>query len=78
MRIADKAAKELKKIDEEKKDEAKKLTPPEPKTSPLSEVRVGDWVHVPKIGQDGNIVSIDKQGAVVIFRNVAAFGARLW
>ncbi|MEE2902166.1 MAG: endonuclease MutS2 [Myxococcota bacterium] len=70
MRVADKASKELKKIDEEKKDEAKKLHPPEPKTSPLSEVQVGDWVHVPKVGQDGNIVSIDKKGAVVAIGNM--------
>ena len=70
MRVADNAAKELKKIDEEKQSEAKKLQPPEPKTSPLSDINVGDWVHVPKVGKDGSIVSIDKKGAVIAIGNM--------
>jgi DNA mismatch repair protein MutS2 len=64
MRVANRVSDQLRTLHEE---EAAKHTPdpgPDPR-APLEEVAVGDWVHVPKLGRDGEVLTLDGRDAQV-------------
>jgi DNA mismatch repair protein MutS2 len=66
MRLATEAQTTIGRMEDEEEAKHKaELEPEEKKDEPLSEVHVGDWVHVKQLGKDGDVVSIDGKEAQV-------------
>lgn len=65
MRAATRTADALRELEE--KEQAKAAPPePEPASEPLTEVAVGQRVHVTKLGRDGEVVSVEGRDAQVV------------
>jgi DNA mismatch repair protein MutS2 len=62
MRSANAAAEQLARFEEE---QSKRLPPP-PKQERAERVKVGDWVHVAKLGRDGEVAQLDDKEATVV------------
>jgi DNA mismatch repair protein MutS2 len=69
MRLATEAAAQVARIEAE---EHAKLGPKPATEEPsgLEGVRVGDWVHVPRLGKDGEVVAIDGKDALLAVGNM--------
>lgn len=67
MRDANQAADQLGKI---AKVEEEKAAPPAPEPSKLESVEVGDWVHVPRLGRDGEVAQLDGREATIVVGNI--------
>lgn len=67
VKAANAAARELKSM-ADRPTVAKEETPPPP--APDFAVKRGDWVHVPRVGQDGAVQSVDGRDAQVLVGNV--------
>ncbi len=65
MRAANQAADKLAKLEKKQAEEVAKATPEAPKKK-LEGIQVGQWVHVPKLGRDGEVASIDGRDAQVV------------
>jgi len=66
MRAANQAADAIRKLEEAERDKLHAdRPPPEPDPKELEGVRVGQWVHVPKLGRDGEVVATDGRDAQV-------------
>mgnify|MGYP006292668287 CR=1 FL=1 len=67
MRAANQAADAIRKLEEEEAAKLEAARPEPPATSPqkLEGVQVGQWVHVPKLGRDGEVLSLEGRDAQV-------------
>jgi DNA mismatch repair protein MutS2 len=67
MRAANQAADAIRKLEEEEaaKLEAARPEPPASAPQKLEGVQVGQWVHVPKLGRDGEVLSLEGRDAQV-------------
>ena len=70
MRKANKVSQELRAIDEEISTTLSEKEEQQKHPQPLEKIEVGSQVYVPKIGQDGTVVSIDKKGALIAIGNM--------
>lgn len=70
MRKANQVADKLGKIEKAEADKVAKATPDTKSTAKLSGVQVGSWVHVPKLGRDGEVAAIDGRDAQVVVGNM--------
>lgn len=66
MRVANQAADAIRQLEREEREKLEaELPPPAPPPRELEGVQVGQWVHVPKLGRDGEVVSLDGRDAQV-------------
>ncbi|MCB9651327.1 MAG: Smr/MutS family protein [Deltaproteobacteria bacterium] len=71
MRKANQARDQLGKIAKAEAEKAAQDTLPKPEPAePLSTVEVGAWVHVPRVGRDGDVVAVDGKEAQVVVGNI--------
>ena len=71
MRKANQVADRLGKLEKAEADKVAEAAPPEAAgKQKLSGVQVGAWVHVPKLGRDGEVASIDGKDAQVAVGNM--------
>lgn len=67
MRAATAAAEQLAKVEEE---EAAKLAPQPAPKGRLEEPKAGDWVHVARLGRDGEVIGVEGRDALVSVGNI--------
>ena len=71
MRKANQARDQLGKIAKAEAERAAVEATPRPEPdAPLSAVEVGAWVHVPRVGRDGDVVAVDGREAQVVVGNI--------
>jgi DNA mismatch repair protein MutS2 len=71
MRKANQAMDQLGKIAKAEAEKAAVEAQPRPEPSePLSTVEVGAWVHVPRVGRDGDVVAVEGKEAQVVVGNI--------
>lgn len=70
MRKANQAADRLGKIEKAEATKVAAATPENAGKKKLSGIQVGAWVHVPKLGRDGEVASIDGKDAQVVVGNM--------
>lgn len=70
MRKANQVADRLGKIEKSESEKVKEASPEQAGKKKLSGVQVGSWVHVPKLGRDGEVAAIDGRDAQVVVGNM--------
>jgi DNA mismatch repair protein MutS2 len=70
MRRANQAADKLGKIEKAESEKVARAEPEAAGKKKLSGVHVGAWVHVPKLGRDGEVAAIDGKDAQVVVGNM--------
>ena len=70
MRHATKAAQELTAVEDSALAQAQSKEVNSSSLSAEIPLEVGSWIHVPKLGKDGSIVSFDKKAAIVLVGNM--------
>ena len=67
MRAANAASERLAEIEKQEQAKAVRVDPHE---KPVAEIAVGDWVHVAKLGRDGDVVALDGKDVHVVVGNM--------
>jgi DNA mismatch repair protein MutS2 len=67
MRAANAASERLAEVEKAEKAKAEAARPSE---KPVDEIAVGDWVHVAKLGRDGDVVALDGKDVHVVVGNL--------
>jgi len=71
MRQANQAVDQMGKLKKAEQEKARQAAEPKPvEAEPLDAVQVGDWVHIPKVQRDGDVVGIEGKEAQVAVGNI--------